>query len=88
MENKKDQFERSQQGTGSAENRGEERSRQMGGNKDLSNNDGQNLADEIGEDPSRVGSLKDMGALSGRDDAAGGSGDRMEGQSTGEGTDR
>ena len=87
MENK-DAKQQSQQGTGSAENKGQDRNEQVSRSKDISRQDRQNIASEIGEDPKRVGSIRDTGALSGRDDSSAGSGDRMEGQNTGERTDR
>jgi len=88
MENNKDHFQQSQQGTGSDENTGQDRSRQANTKVDISEEDKQNIASEIKENPDRVSSLKDLGALSGRDDAAGSSGDRMEDQSTRETTAR
>ena len=60
----------------------------MSGNRDQSGQDKQTIAREIGEDPSRVASVRDTGALSGRDDSAGGSGDRMEEESSGDPTER
>lgn len=56
--------------------------------KDPSEQDQQNIAQEIGEDPNRVAGIRDTGALSGRDDSAGGSGDRMEEGSSGNPTER
>lgn len=87
MENNKDQFQRPQQGTGSAENKGQSRSEQQKSKSLLSDEERQNLAGQMGEGPNSLVGLKDMGALSGRDDASGGSGDRMEDTSTGEPTD-
>ena len=88
METNKDQFEKAQQGSGSAENIGQERQAQQAGNAVLSDEEKQNLAAQLGEGPNAIVGLKDLGALSGRDDAAGGMGDGMEGESTGEATDR
>ena len=85
MENTKGQ---SQPGSGSAENRGENRVYQGHNKTDISEQEKKDIAAEIGEDSNKVADLKDTGALSGRDDAAGGSGDRMEEQSTGQATDR
>ena len=87
MENK-DSKQKSQPGTGSAENRGQDRNQQVNRSKDLSQSDKQDMASQIGEKPGRIASQRDMGALSGRDDSSGGSGDRMEGEDTGKGTDR
>lgn len=84
----KDSKQKAQPGTGSAENKGQGRSEQVSRTKDASRGDKQNLASEIGEHPSRVASVRDTGGLSGRDDSAGGSGDRMEGENTGKTTDR
>jgi hypothetical protein len=84
----KDSRQQSQPGTGSAENKGQERSEQVNQSKDISREDQQNIADEIGEHPSRLANLRDLGSLSGRDDSSGGSGDRMENESTGKRTDR
>lgn len=87
MENK-DSRPASQPGTGSAENKGGDRSEQVNKKKDLSRGDKQDIASQIGEPARRVGSIRDTGALSGRDDSSGGSGDRMEDQNTGQATDR
>lgn len=87
MENK-DSRQKSQPGTGSAENRGQNRNEQMNRSKDLSQGEKQDMASQIGEKPGRIASQRDMGVLSGRDDSSGGSGERMEGENTGEGTDR
>lgn len=87
MENK-ESMQKSQPGSGSAENKGQSRQEQRNRTQDLSRQDQQHIADEIGEDPSQVRSVRDTGALSGRDDSSGGSGDRMEGENTGKGTDR
>ena len=81
-------FEDAQQGSGSAENKGGQRTDQQNNNTVLSEEERQNLAAQLGEGPNAVVGLKDLGALSGRDDAAGGSGDRMEDTSTGAATDR
>lgn len=87
MENK-DSMQKSQPGTGSSENRGQERNEQQNRSKDLSQGEKQDIASQIGESPDKIASQRDMGILSGRDDSSGGSGDRMEGTNTGEGTDR
>ena len=76
-----------QEGSGSAENQGRSRQDQLSQSWNEPENQ-QELRDALGNDADRLGSLKDTGALSGRDDAAGGSGDRMEDQHTGQGTDR
>ena len=84
----KDSEARQQPGSGSAENKGQDRQEQVSRNRDLSGQDKRNVARDIGEAPSRVGSIRDTGALSGRDDSAGGSGDRMDQESTGDPTER
>ena len=74
-------------GTGSAEQTGRNRNEQQSA-ADLSQHDKHNLASQIGENENRISSIKEMGGGSGRDDSAGGSGDRMENESTGERTER
>jgi hypothetical protein len=81
-------FQTGQEGSGSAENRGQERNQQQAKNTKLSQEERQNVGSQLGADKNRVADLDDLGLLSGRDDASGGSGDRMEDQSTGESTDR
>ena len=88
MKTSKEQFQSAQQGTGSAENRGEDRSQQTNQNTDLSKQERTDIAAQMGKGPNPVTSIKEMGGMSGRDDAAGGSGDRMEEQSTGERTEK
>ena len=88
MEHKKEQTPQSQQGTGSAENKGENRENQLTPNTSLTQPEKEDIAAQIGEDKNAIAGMKDLGAVSGRDDASGGSGDRMEGQSTGQETDR
>ena len=87
MDSNNDQFKASQQGTGSAENQGSDRNAQQNTKTVLSDEERENLAAQMGEGPNAVVGLKDLGALSGRDDASGGSGDRMEDSSTGDATD-
>lgn len=81
-------FQSSQEGSGSAENRGQERKQQQAKNTTLNQQERKDIGSQLGADKSRVADLDDLGARSGRDDAAGGSGDRMEDQSTGSATDR
>lgn len=54
----------------------------------LSQNERQHTAAQIGEQESSLASIREMGGLSCRDDSSGGSGDRIEDQSTREQTDR
>ncbi|HEY1114469.1 MAG TPA: hypothetical protein VGE66_12945 [Chitinophagaceae bacterium] len=79
---------KSQPGTGSAENREGEHSEQQNRAKDLSQGEKQDIARQIGEKPGKIASQRDTGLLNGRDDSSGGSGDRREGENTGEETDR
>ena len=88
MESNKESLHSSQQGSGNAENKGQERSAQQNNKTILSDEERQNLAAQMGDGPNAIVGLKDLGALSGRDDASGGSGDRMENTSTGDETDR
>lgn len=85
--NQKEQFQQSQAGSGSAEQTGRERAAQQQ-NLQPGNNEKQDIASQIGEDRNRVSSIRETGGLSGRDDAAGGSGDRMENENSNEPTDR
>ncbi len=88
MENSRESLQAGQQGSGSAENTGQERHDQTQPLTNLSSAQKQDIADEIGEDADGVASIKDLGQWSGRDDASGGVNDGMEGSSTGEETDR
>ena len=77
-----------QQGSGSAENRGEDREVQQAQHTHVDKDERKGLAQDAGLGRERMTDLNDLGALSGRDDYAGGSGDEMSSQSTGENTDR
>ncbi|HEV7334308.1 MAG TPA: hypothetical protein VGN63_24965 [Flavisolibacter sp.] len=88
MTQKKEQFQQSQSGTGSAEQTGRDRTEQQQQIIDLDNEQKQDIANQIGENSNAVSSIGETGHLSGRDDAAGGSGDRMENESSNERTDR
>jgi hypothetical protein len=87
MEPNKKPFESTQQGSGSSENQEQGRQAQQHNKTILSDEERENLAAQMGEGPNAVVGLKDLGALSGRDDASGGSGDRMEETNTGDATD-
>lgn len=87
MENSKGTFQKSQQGSGSAENRGQDREHQVS-KTDLSGKERQDISSGMGKDANRMTTIREMGGMSGRDDASGGSGDRMEDENTGEGTGR
>ena len=84
---KEKNMQQGQQGSGSAENQGRSRQDQLSQSWNEPENE-QEIKDALGNDADRLGSLKDLGAVSGRDDLAGGSGDGMEDQHTGQGTDR
>ena len=91
MENKSqsnEPFKQAQQGTGSSEQTGRERTEQLHKITHVDENQRQDIADQIGEDSSRVAGLDELGAFSGRDDLSGGSGDDMESQSSGQPTDK
>lgn len=81
MENK------SQQGSSSAENTGRFRDDQISKSVHTGEKNRQDMTKEIGESQNHLAGLKDMGALSGGDDASGGSGDQMENENTGEETE-
>lgn len=77
-----------QQGTGSAEQTGRQRKEQFNELSSLSLEERIAVADQIGVPAENVSDAASTGAASGRDDLAGGSGDRMERESTGGETDR
>lgn len=86
MDNKS--FQEGQQGTGSAENTGRDRQEQQSDMTNMPREKKEDIAEEAGlkqEDVTDIGSL---GQQSGRDDYAGGHGDDMSGQSSGQETDR
>jgi hypothetical protein len=85
MENNR---QHSQEGTGGAENKGQERSDQMNQMARVSESQKQQIAEEIDTPIESIASLEDLGALSGRDDQSGGSNDRMEQEDTGAPTER
>lgn len=88
MDKQQEQQNRQNQGgSGSAENIGKDREAQQHQLRDLSSEQKNDIANEIGSGPVPVSSLRETGQLSGRDDAAGGSGDQMENTATGESTD-
>ncbi len=76
------------QGSGSAENVGQSREEQKNRNFDLSENEKQDIANQIDVDKEAIADPEDLGAGSGRDDYAGGFGDGMSTQSTDQPTDR
>lgn len=88
MANDREKAPQEQQGTGRAENLGRERKEQFNELSELSLEERIAVADKIGIPVEDVSDAAAWGTMSGRDDAAGGSGDRMEEESTGEETDR
>ena len=84
----KEEQQRSQQGSGSAENRGESREAQKAQNTVVGTEERKNIADQAGLQPEDIIDVQDTGALSGRDDASGGSGDDMAGAGTGDATEK
>ena len=88
MENRNESLQQGQEGSGSAENRDQERESQNAPLAKLSTEEKQDIAHQIGEEEGSVASVQDLGQLSGRDDASGGMNDGMEDSSTGAGTDR
>lgn len=84
----KDNLQRSQQGTGSAENTGRDREEQKNRMMDMNNQDRQDIAGEMGKGPNPMSDLRNMGGMSGRDDYAGGDNEGMSDESSNEGTDR
>ena len=87
-ENRNDQFKSSQQGSGSAENRGDVREAQQNQTKDLGKMNEQQKQEATSGSNVPLADLNSLGGLSGRDDYAGGDADGMSDQSTGEETDR
>ena len=75
-------------GGGGAENMGATREDQKSQHTQVRNQNKQDIAEQTGLDPNAIQSVQETGALSGRDDAAGGSGDEMTGTSSNEGTER
>ncbi|MDQ3277433.1 MAG: hypothetical protein M3Q06_03850 [Bacteroidota bacterium] len=88
MEQNKEQFQQSQGGSGSAEQTGRDRTEQKQPHTGLESGQRKDIADEIGERSNAISSISELGGESGRDDASGGSGDRMKNESTNESTDR
>lgn len=88
METNKNRFQTAQQGSGSAENKGESRSEQVNRTEDLSKQQKTDIAAKMGKGPNPIEDIEDTGGLSGRDDYAGGFGAGMKDESTGEPTER
>src|SRR4051794_32763964 len=88
MANDREMEQQRQPGTGSAENTGKDRKEQFNELSELSLEERMAIADQIGVPVRDVSDAAATGAMSGRDDAAGGSNDGMENESTGEETER
>ena len=87
MQNNNDNRQQ-QGGSGSAEHTDCSRDEQKLANTNLGDEERSDIAAQIGEEKDSITTISDLGGLSGRDDAAGGSGDRMEGQNTADGTEK
>lgn len=83
-----DEMQKSQQGSGSAENRGGTREEQFNQTAHLGKEEQKDIAQQAGLGRNRLTTLEETGALSGADDNSGGSGDEMSGEDTGEDTER
>lgn len=79
---------RSQQGSGSAENRGGNRNDQKNPLTDIVHEERKWIAGEAGIEEQRVSDIRETGGLSGRDDSSGGSGDDMSRENTNDPTER
>jgi hypothetical protein len=88
MTNDRESNSQNHQGTGSAENLGGDRKEQFNELSELSLEARMAVADQIGVPVESVTDIASTGAMSGRDDVAGGSNDGMEEESSGEATDR
>jgi len=80
-------FQKTQQGSGSAENKGQSRQAQKT-KTSISEEEKKNIADQTRLKRDDIRDLKEAGALSGRDDVSGGSGDGMTSTSTNEETNK
>ena len=89
---KPDRFEehmhKSQEGSGSAEDTGRNRSDQKNKAAWQDSQEKQNIAQDAGVSPEQVSDLHSLGSMSGRDDYAGNYNDDMNEESTNEGTER
>lgn len=89
MAENKEHFQESRQGSGSAENQGGSREEQQNQTRHLDPSQRKDVARSGDIGMHDLADLSDLGALSGRDDNAGGPGnDIMGDQSTGQETDR
>jgi hypothetical protein len=88
MANDRDYNPQQHEQTGGAESQGRDRKDQFNELSELSLEERMAVADQIGVPVESVSDAASLGTMSGRDDLAGGSNDRMEEESTGEETDR
>jgi hypothetical protein len=72
---KKEDFQNSQQETGSAENKGVNRDEQRNKTTRISNDEQENISRGAGLGRDRMTDIKDLGGLSGSDDLSGGDDD-------------
>jgi hypothetical protein len=80
---KKEQLDQSKSGTGSAEQTGRDRAEQRQEQQDVDQQQRQDVGNQIGVSSNEITSAKELGQMSGRDDASGGSGDDMENENSG-----
>lgn len=78
---------KSQEGSGSAENQGRSRIEQRQPMRDVTEQEKRDIEQEIGTGPGSVAGIGDLGGNAGRDDLSGGSGDGMEDQHTRQATE-
>lgn len=78
----KEDFQKSQQGTGSAENKGESRSRQKNQSTNLSFDEKNKTAHQAGLGRDRIADIEDSGGPSGREDYTSGDNDEMSSENT------
>jgi hypothetical protein len=71
------------EGSGSAENKGLDRSQQVNRNTSLDKDQRKKIANEAGIGRKRIADIEELGQKNGRDDYAGGDNDGMENESTG-----
>jgi len=88
MGNEQNPYTSGQQGSGSAENRGDSREEQKAQNTHLDKESKKDIAEQAGLGRERISDLGELGGLSGRDDYAGGERDGVSDQNTNEETDR
>jgi hypothetical protein len=88
MNDNKTPNQQSQQGTGSAEHKDQSRTAQQNTSAEISEQEKQDIASQVKEPVKNITDIRGVGGMSGRDDAAGGAGERMDDESTGKPTDR